>query len=261
MHSTKAALLKAMANYAEEREISDPKAALIVSFAYAQIYNMWVSVLQLEHSDPREIGSHPEVFNDFFLENAFLQTTRTTSQSDLALQLDKSSPFGFRNSYWTLTTYVDEKLVSDMVEIFEEETAPIANLTGIVPALSFQVMRVPELQAMTRNGGNAKGIGGGKRPLLFLNFAPVWALKSDDEAVLTACHNFITRSEDMARQRGLLHPYLYMNYASQWQDPIAGYGAENKARLLDISKKYDPEGVFQKLHPGYFKLGGAPMEW
>jgi hypothetical protein len=261
MHSTKAALLKAMVNYAEEREISDPKAALIVSFAYAQIYNMWISVLQIEHADPQEVGSHPQVFDDFFLENAFQQTTKTTSHSDLTLEIDKLSPFGFRNTYWTITTYVDEKLASDILEIYQEEIAPISNLTGIVPALSYQVMRVPQLQAMTRNGGNAQGIGGGKKPLMVLNLSAMWPLKSDDEAVLTACHNFITRSEDIARQRNLFHPYLYMNYASQWQDPIAGYGTENKARLLDISKKYDPEGVFQKLHPGYFKLGGAPMEW
>ena len=35
-----------------------------------------------------------------------------------------------------------------------------------------------------------------------------------------------------------------------------GFGVANKGRLIEISEKYDPEGVFQKLQPGYFKLGG-----
>jgi hypothetical protein len=36
---------------------------------------------------------------------------------------------------------------------------------------------------------------------------------------------------------------------------IEGYGAANVAFLRDVSRKYDPLGVFQKLVPGGFKLG------
>ena len=52
--------------------------------------------------------------------------------------------------------------------------------------------------------------------------------------------------------------YIYMNYASPYQDVIESYGAENKQRLKDIAEEYDPIGVFQRLQPGYFKLEGAP---
>ena len=50
------------------------------------------------------------------------------------------------------------------------------------------------------------------------------------------------------------YKYIYQNYASQNQDVFAGYGAANKQRLIDISRKYDPEQIFQTLQPGYFKL-------
>ena len=62
-----------------------------------------------------------------------------------------------------------------------------------------------------------------------------------------------------AKAKGKDTDYLYMNYASPYQDPIAGYGAANKAKLKAISKKYDPTGVFEILQPGYFKLDGAPL--
>ena len=45
-----------------------------------------------------------------------------------------------------------------------------------------------------------------------------------------------------------------MNYASQDQDVFAGYGTNNKRKLKRIQREYDPEGVFARLQPGYFKL-------
>lgn len=45
-----------------------------------------------------------------------------------------------------------------------------------------------------------------------------------------------------------------MNYASAGQDVLKGYGAENYDRLKKIAEKYDPDEVFQRLMPGYFKV-------
>ncbi|RYP82790.1 hypothetical protein DL770_005500 [Monosporascus sp. CRB-9-2] len=100
-------------------------------------------------------------------------------------------------------------------------------------------------EALERNGGNALAIGGGRGALLLMNISVQWALASDDEAVLSACRNVIRRSEALARERVLHHPYLC-------------YGAENKARLIEVAKKCNPADVFQTLRPGYFNLHGAP---
>jgi FAD/FMN-containing dehydrogenase len=45
-----------------------------------------------------------------------------------------------------------------------------------------------------------------------------------------------------------------MNYASQDQDVFKGYGTNNERRLRRIQREYDPDGVFKRLQPGYFKL-------
>jgi hypothetical protein len=52
--------------------------------------------------------------------------------------------------------------------------------------------------------------------------------------------------------------FKYMNYAAVNQDVLKGYGKENYDRLQAIAEKYDPDQVFQKLSPGYFKFGGPP---
>jgi len=58
---------------------------------------------------------------------------------------------------------------------------------------------------------------------------------------------FIERSVATAKDMKLHHKYIY-------QDVFASYGLENKDRLMRISKETDPERVFQRLQPGYFKL-------
>ncbi|KAF7920512.1 hypothetical protein EAE99_008125 [Botrytis elliptica] len=56
------------------------------------------------------------------------------------------------------------------------------------------------------------------------------------------------------RDWGLDNQFIYMNYASEEQDVFGGYGEVNEKKLRDIQRKYDPEGVFKRLQPGYFKL-------
>ncbi len=59
---------------------------------------------------------------------------------------------------------------------------------------------------------------------------------------------------DMAKEMGLHHRYIYQNYANASQDVFGGYGDENRLKLKEIQMKYDPEGVFSRLQPGYFKI-------
>jgi FAD/FMN-containing dehydrogenase len=64
-----------------------------------------------------------------------------------------------------------------------------------------------------------------------------------------------TRFRQRAEELGKLHPYLFQNHAYEEQDVFSGYGNESLRKLRRIRKEVDPEGVFQKLQPGFFKLG------
>jgi hypothetical protein len=81
-----------------------------------------------------------------------------------------------------------------------------------------------------------------------------WSDPADDAKIMAAAQNIVDRSIALAQSQGLSNEYLYQNYASLQQDVFAGYGAANYAKLQSISKKYDPEQVWQTLQPGYFKL-------
>ena len=62
------------------------------------------------------------------------------------------------------------------------------------------------------------------------------------------------RANKAARDMGLLHDFVYLNYANQVQNPISTYGEENVERLKEASERYDPRGIFQRQVPGGFKL-------
>ena len=63
-----------------------------------------------------------------------------------------------------------------------------------------------------------------------------------------------------AKKIELDHRYLFQNHAFEEEDIFGGYGERNLRRLLRIREDVDPDEVFQKLQPGYFKLGTQPEE-
>lgn len=89
---------------------------------------------------------------------------------------------------------------------------------------------------------------------LVVNIDIGWSNIADDTRVFACAQAIVDRSIAAAKAMGLDHPYLYQNYASQQQNVLASYGATNLAKLKAASQKYDPQQVFQKLQPGYFKL-------
>lgn len=91
--------------------------------------------------------------------------------------------------------------------------------------------------------------------LIVVQIVISWSNIADDDRILAAAQNILDRSKSAASAAGLLNRYVYQNYASFKQDVFPSYGPENLARLKAVSKKYDPAQVFQKLQPGYFKLG------
>jgi hypothetical protein len=46
----------------------------------------------------------------------------------------------------------------------------------------------------------------------------------------------------------------YLNYADGSQDPLASYGPANAQKLREVSGKYDPQQVFQRLARGRFNI-------
>jgi hypothetical protein len=91
-------------------------------------------------------------------------------------------------------------------------------------------------------------------PCLSILLLTWWRDTSDDDKVFGPVKNTLEMIRSQALEKGTALDFVYLNYSFNCQDLIGSYGAENKRRLQEVSKKYDPEGVFQKAIPGGFKL-------
>lgn len=243
----------------------DPNAAIIMSFAFDTTSEAWLALTSLEHAIPQKNGSHPAVFDDFLqVPNVLVDGTANKFMSELTFDLDVLSPKGLRNTYWVLTFLLDERIISAILEIWHEEVSKLITIIGSgtqVPALDFQVITEPQLQHMSRAGGNALGLAL-SGPLVMAHWTYMWDDASKDSALFEGYQRILDRAKAAGEVLNVNHQFIYMNYASQFQDPVAGYGSQSKERLLAVSEKYDPQGVFQDLQPGYFKLDkGPPAEF
>lgn len=81
-----------------------------------------------------------------------------------------------------------------------------------------------------------------------------WQGDAQNELFQQAGAELISRIRAYAISIGADRPYLYLDYADVTQDPLTGYGVENVKKMKAAAEKYDPDGVFQKLVPGGFKI-------
>lgn len=86
------------------------------------------------------------------------------------------------------------------------------------------------------------------------SFGWEWSYESDDKMVIDGIKAMLEHSVSAAKERGLYHPFKYMNYAALDQDPIESYGKDNIEFLKKVRAIYDPGNVFTELVPGGHKI-------
>ena len=258
MHSAdyNASLVQAFVDYAQSGSKEDLKSTILFNFIYLQGQDQYLSMVEVEYPDLVVEGAHPAVYDDFFSIPDALQTTKATkSLSTIAQEHSDANPNGKRQSYWTTTFRIDLELVHYVTETWRTELESIRqSIAGFLPVLTLQVITTSMMEEMKQRGGNPLGLDNESDPLLFVVVSAMWTDAKDDEAVMEAYRTWLDKSVMRAKELGLHHPYVYMNYASQFQDPIRGYGTENSQRLRKVAQRYDADGLFQRLQPGYFKL-------
>ncbi|KAG8629152.1 hypothetical protein KVT40_003017 [Elsinoe batatas] len=199
-------------------------------------------------------GDQAAIFSEYLA----IPTIATTTQDRRLFEYTASieSPADQRVVYYTMTFRNDEAMNAIARDLHYEAAEEIAAAGGLLVTV-FQIITVPQIEKMSKNGGNPLGLKPEDGPLTLVGLNLFWQDAADDNALIDIASDLLKAIKAEAVIRGLANDYVYMNYAAEFQDVIASYGAENKARLQAIAKKYDPQGVFQKLSPGYFKLDRA----
>lgn len=84
-----------------------------------------------------------------------------------------------------------------------------------------------------------------------------WKDSRDDGLFKQISDSTITEINNYAKSINKDNEYIYLDYAGKSQNPLRGYGLNNLRKLHKVAEQYDPNGIFQKLVPGGFKLAAA----
>jgi len=132
---------------------------------------------------------------------------------------------------------------------------PAANITII--EIDWEPVGALWLKASAARGGNALGLDPAKGTYVFYAQVVEWTGAQYNDAAYGWVASTAGKIDDALKAAGLYDPFHYMGDSAGFQIPgyYNGYGAANAAKLMAISKKYDPQRVFQNLMPGGFKIG------
>ena len=91
--------------------------------------------------------------------------------------------------------------------------------------------------------------------ILAILLAAAWISPSDDAYLLDFLTLLVGSIDSASKAAGLYYPFIFLNDAGSGQLPFHLYGSgRSLPKMKAIAQKYDPEGVFQNLASGAFKL-------
>ncbi|ROT37823.1 FAD-binding domain-containing protein [Sodiomyces alkalinus F11] len=179
---------------------------------------------------------------------------RKSTHLDFCDELSKFTTDGVRQYWASITVKPDPSLLGTFHEKWQKAVEALKDADGFIFTLGMHPLTRTLLENSAKAGGNAKAIPPSDGPLLIILINPIWNAQQDDSRIFAYIRNLVAEFRQLASEKGLLHRYIFTNYADAVDSAIAGYGEESVAKLREASKKYDPEGVFQKGVPGGFKL-------
>ncbi|KAG5754941.1 hypothetical protein H9Q69_010561 [Fusarium xylarioides] len=155
-----------------------------------------------------------------------------------------------RNLYWTRTFGFDIELLKSIYRLWVK----ISDAYGdrLRAALDAQLI-YPKMRKGS-SAGSLFGIDDSDDVLQLIVIRIIWENEADDEEAIAIVRKLDADIDRLIKARGKHRDFKYMNYGHIEQDIIRGYGQESQAFLKKIASQYDPEGVFQKLRRGGFKL-------
>ena len=159
-----------------------------------------------------------------------------------------------RQVFATTTIKNDPATISAAHTAYCDAIASIRRVN--VKGLLWTVVLQPLLSDWVRKGdANPLGLHDCTREsFVIVIFTVNWDERRDDNFIKAITRRTVEQIDAFATANKTGHPYRCLNYCAEWQRPFVGYGEENWRFLQGVSRRYDPEGLFQKGCIGGFKL-------
>jgi len=231
----------------------------IIFFSYIQAVGLTLAGVNLVHTKPIP-SIHSKEWPTCWRNSGFSKlwrywnTTRIRSITEATSEHHDLNPAGRRQLLGPTTTIKNDPATLMFVHAaWTQTTVTLRQVKNMGLTLLFQ----PLLPRWVKKGDpNPLGLDdlAEDDPLVVVSFDVNWHNREDDRLVRKTIRHAMDRIEDFAKTKGTDHRWRYLNYCTDWQRPFEGYGEDNWGFLKEVSRKYDPQGMFQKGCKGGFKL-------
>ncbi|OAL73379.1 hypothetical protein A7D00_1405 [Trichophyton violaceum] len=182
-------------------------------------------------------------------------TLAPRTYENLSIYLNEGFGDGLIQEQRAFTVYADKKFYKDVLYKFREWLQGFQDVPGFLGAHLNMPITPRQVHQGLLKGGNALGLeGAGNSTLGVLFFGITFEDPQYKEHIFAEHDKFVQSMIELAKERGVLYPYIMLTYCGYNQAAIASYGPNNVDRLRRVQRKYDPKAVFQRLVPGGQKL-------
>ena len=226
----------------------DPYQALETSFVYIGQLDTFIGVASLFYT--KAVANASSVRPITSIQPQMSNSVRFASTLELAREVSSLSTPNL-GSVWATTTFaISPDIVSRIVPIFRAAALSMQNVTEITSSMTFQSIPPPP-SILSPNVMGFLPTSTPQKDLVLLLVTNFFADASKYSQIDQMTKNFIAAVDKVATEQGVNEKYTYLNYAAKWQDPLKDYGPVQWTYLAAMSKKYDPQGVFQKQTGGF----------
>ena len=150
------------------------------------------------------------------------------------------------------TYYLHLPLLHQTYDLWQRSCDAVRDYEGIVWSMSLQpiapviIARSPFLQDVIPT------LSPDSKPIVVAQLTGTWKDSKDIAAIEAIALTLINDIDVAARKNDMQTGYIYLNYAHAGQN-VFGEG-RRREWLREMSRHYDPEGIFQRCVLGGFKL-------
>jgi hypothetical protein len=238
-------------------ETFDPKSALITNFIW--IAGLPVTIQHIATYSNGDVAWPPPAFKELA---ELPQVSSTVRKAKLSSFTDEAGDTGnivagsqtsFVSVSFVNKAGVAKEFMEKAFQLTDAFSKEYFSVLGLAVTLTFQPM--PHALYSKDAASNVMGFERFDEDLINLLYVIIWTSPLDNERVYKGLQDLEADLVAAEKEMGVYNEWIYLNYAAQWQKPIESYGSEAVGFLKEVSKEYDPQGVFQKVVPGGFKLG------
>lgn len=137
-------------------------------------------------------------------------------------------------------------------DLWQKGLAEVKSVSGLTWSISLDPLP-PAIYAKAAHS-NSFGLSNRSEALVVMLLTASFTYVADQEKVEEVAKRLVAGLQDEGHKQGAYDPWVYLNYAASWQDPIASYGEESVKHIEKVRNRVDPNGVFTYNVPGGFKI-------